>query len=193
MAVMHVVAGRARREFRHVEEAELDHARRIELVQHRRRHRRAPVAADAAAAGRELALSVIHVLVRHRHAVQRPAALAGGELGVHRLGLRESFLLVDAQEGIHPRLPDLDAGKAGLGRLDGSDALFRDRLGDFAQLPKRQVVVPHERASFAMMLANAAGSSSKVRRASAALRTASFRTSTSAAISASRLSSYFSP
>ena len=40
MAVMHVVAGRAGGELRHVEEAQLDHARGVELLQHRRRHRR---------------------------------------------------------------------------------------------------------------------------------------------------------
>jgi len=51
-----------------------------------------------------------------------------------------------------------------------------------------KVVVDHF-ASRAMTLAKAAGSSSKVSRAAAALRTASFSTSTSAAISASRLSS----
>ena len=40
MAVMDVVAGRARGELRHVEEAQLDHARRVELLQHRRGDRR---------------------------------------------------------------------------------------------------------------------------------------------------------
>src|SRR5262249_2450456 len=55
-----------------------------------------------------------------------------------------------------------------------------------------QIVVRHF-ASRSIRLANAAGSSSKVRYAAAALRTAAFSTSTSAMISASRLSSKVSP
>src|SRR5262249_26434141 len=142
---------------------------------------------------RELALAVIHVLVRHRHAVQRPAAFAGSKLGIHRLGLLQRLLLVDAQEGVGPRLPGLDTGEAGFGCGHRCRAPGGNRIGDGSEIAQREVFVLHERASFAMTLAKAAGSSSKVRCAAAALRTASFRISTSAASSASRFSSYFMP
>src|SRR5262249_60251086 len=90
------------------------------------------------------------------------------------------------------RLPDFDAGEAGLGRLHRGDAARRDGIGRFAQFVEREILVDHL-ASRSIRLANAAGSSSNERCAAAALRTASFSTSTSAAISASRLSSYPSP
>ena len=100
MAVVPVVARGPEGEFGHVENAELDRAGGVEPLERRRGRRRGPLAQDLRAAGGTRRAAVVHVLVRHRHAVQRPAR----RLTVRETRGLESGRLVDAQEAVQPRL-----------------------------------------------------------------------------------------
>jgi hypothetical protein len=71
------------------------------------RRRRDEAVADFCAAARRLAGNVIHVLVRQRHAGERPRLIVERGIGVGRRG--QSLLRLDAHEGIGHRLPALDA------------------------------------------------------------------------------------
>ena len=79
---MDVVPGRTGGELRHVEDADLDRARRVEPLQHGGGGRRDLILQDLASAGGDLAGAIEHVLVGERHAVQRTAALPALEFAV---------------------------------------------------------------------------------------------------------------
>ena len=83
---MGVVAGRAIGEFGQMQRAEANLAGVLQPLQGSGGDGRHEIAADQRAAGRDVACVVIHVLVRERHAVQRTADLALGELGVGGIG-----------------------------------------------------------------------------------------------------------
>ena len=69
-AVMRVMPGRAIGEFHHLQRAEPDRAGILQALQRGRGRGRDEIPADLRAAGHDLALVVIHVLVRQWHAVQ---------------------------------------------------------------------------------------------------------------------------
>ena len=64
MAEMFVMPGRPKREFRHVETAEIYSARCAEPLKHRRRICRAEILANFTPTGRQAARTVEHVLMR---------------------------------------------------------------------------------------------------------------------------------
>ena len=104
MAEMPVVAGGVEGELRHVEGRELDCAGGVEPGERVRGARRRALAQDLRAAGRDFARAVVHVLVRHRHAVQRAAPAAGRRVAVGGLRGRQGALGVDADETVQARL-----------------------------------------------------------------------------------------
>ena len=126
MAVMPVVARRPKRELGHVQRAEVERTGSIQAGERGRCRRCHPVASDLRAAGRDPPLAVIHVLVRQRHAVERPLPAAALGLGIGQVGGRLSMRGVELDEGVKLVIPAVDALEAGLdrgacGRLAGPD------------------------------------------------------------------------
>src|SRR5258706_7406815 len=127
MAGMPVMAGRTERELDHVENAELDRACRVQPLEHRRGRRRRALAEDLRAARRDHAAPVVHVLVRHRHAMQRSAQRTAREILIGETRSGERKLVVAAHEAVQARMHGLHAPERSLRRGNGGDALLADR------------------------------------------------------------------
>src|SRR5262249_29752848 len=97
--------GRTISELGHVQRADTKRSGGGEPRQYGRGRRCDPPLAHLRAAFRQLALDVIHVLVRERHTIQRAFRLAARERAVRSLGSSQSFILLDAYECIDDRLP----------------------------------------------------------------------------------------
>ncbi len=88
--VVRVLAGEVVGVFAHVQRADQDGARRLELLDQRRiRRRRLALAIDLGAGAGRQAGDVKQVLDRERRAGERPERLAAGAGGVDRVGLGE--------------------------------------------------------------------------------------------------------
>src|SRR5688572_5671188 len=130
MTVVPVVAGRPHGELRHVEHAELDRARGVQQLQNLRGSLRRRLAQDLGAAGRDYAAAVIHVLVRHRHAVQRSAHVTARELAVGEMRRGERRVVVDAQKTVELGLHRVGAREHRLHRGHAARAPLADRGGE---------------------------------------------------------------
>ena len=86
-----------------LQRAETERAGGLEPLHGGRGRGRDPALADLRAAVGELALGVVHVLVRERHAVQRALRLAGGQRAVGGLRGFQRLLGLDAREGVERR------------------------------------------------------------------------------------------
>src|ERR1043166_657573 len=121
-----------------------------------RRRGRDPTFPDLRAAFGELALGVIHVLVRERHAVQRSLRLAARERAVRGLGGFQRILGLDAREGVQLRLPLVDAFEQRLGGFDRRHLAAADRGGEILQC--QFCWIAHRPASLRCAAMNVAGS-----------------------------------
>ena len=119
MAEIGVVAGRAIGELRHMQRAEPERTRRLQPFDDRRGGRCNPAFAQLRAAARHLAGRIKHVLMRERHAVQRPLELALRERGIGSACHLQCVLGFDTNEGVDLRLPGRDAFQQRARDFDG--------------------------------------------------------------------------
>ena len=145
---MGVVAGDAQRELDHVEPADIDRTGGVEPGEDGRgdagrwpAHQRGPALG-------ELAGAVEHVLVRQRHAVQRPERLAARRGPVGRVGRRQRALRIEPRHGVQRPGPGPSSAAStasrGLAAADLAGARSRRQLG---QAPGEQLAVLIRRAS----------------------------------------------
>ena len=158
---MLVMAGRPHGELGHVEAAQIGGARFRKPRERGRGDFGPEIAADLAAAGREAARAVIHVLVRQRHAGQGPERLARGALRVHGGGAFAGRLLFDAHEGVQLRVDGLDAGKRRFRQLHRREVARGDAGRRLGQGEVRQAHAPASGARRAMAVSICCGSVSK--------------------------------
>ena len=122
---------RAHRELVHVGLAEQHRARRPPPLDHGRVVWRDEVAEHARPAGREDAVGAEDVLVRDRHAGQRPA-LAARKARIGLARIRERALGGDGHEGVQTRAEPLDTREQVTRDLDARKAARRETGRDFA-------------------------------------------------------------
>ena len=100
MARYLVVAGEPERELDHVEPADIDSSGPIQPLDDGGRHVGHEVAAEPAAGGADPALAVEHVLVRERHAGQRPERCAIGARRIELLGGGQRIVTPELDDGV---------------------------------------------------------------------------------------------
>jgi len=123
---MLIVPRRSHGEFRHVEMTDLDGAGCVQPRQHGGRMIGHEVAADFRAAGANFTGTVEHVLVRHRHAMQRPERAPGFDGGIGLAGMLARALARHADEAIENGLQPFDAIETGLDQGLGRKLPVRD-------------------------------------------------------------------
>ena len=112
---------------------DLDGPGRIQPRQHGRRMIGHEVATDFRAAGANLAGAVEHVLVRQRHAVQRPERAPGFDGGIGLAGMLARARAGNADEAIENGLQPFDAVEARLNQSLGMKLPLRNGGGRLPQ------------------------------------------------------------
>src|SRR5215471_20464829 len=175
--------GRTVSKLGHVQRADTKRSGGGEPRQYGRGRRRDPPLAHLRAAFRQLALDVIHVLVRERHTIQRTFRLAARERAVRSLGSSQSFVLLDAYECVDGRLPASDPFKHPSRQLGRGEAAAAEGTCD---LGKRQLCrILHRPISRRCTVAKLAGSLSSDRSTFAAAKRAAVGATAAAIRSAS--------
>jgi len=157
VAPVDVMAGRADGELGHVQPAQVDRTGSGQPLHHGAGLFRPEILADLRTAGREAACGVVHVLVRQRHAVQRPQRLAPRAARIRRVRLGERFFGVDVDEAVQHRLDLLDPLQSRLGQFTRGDAPSVDGV---RRLDERPLVRIGHRTPPPLRRALSAGSSS---------------------------------
>ena len=119
---MRVVPGRAIGEFHHLQRTEPNRAGVLQALQRRRGRGRDEILADFRAAGDDLAVVVIHVLVRQRHAVQHALDVAFRQRRVGGVGRFQASSASIAMKALSFGCQLRDPVEAGLRRLARGDA-----------------------------------------------------------------------
>src|SRR5215831_5086390 len=158
--VVRIVACRAVGKLHHLQRAEADRAGILQALERGRGGGGDEIAPDQRAAGDDLAGVVIHVLVRERHAVQRPPEAAFGERNIRFVrGFQRCFSL-DRHKGVETGLPLCNAMQTVARHLTRGQALCGDRICDLRQRHQGGIEA-HWLASKACASKKLAGSRSK--------------------------------
>ena len=139
VAEVNIVARGACGEFRHVQDADFDRARRVQPLQYRRGCRCDLILKDSASARGNLSRAVEHVLVCQRHAVQRTAPLAAFAFAITFARRFHRGFAVDADEAVAASLPCASLIKAGFGQRHRRHAASRDTFGGIRKIKQREI------------------------------------------------------
>ena len=128
MAQHVVVPGRPVGELRQVQRRDLQGAGRLEAGDGRGVRRGRLVGADLGAPAGDLALAVEHVLVRQRHAGERPRGAALGDGRIGGLGTGQRLVGLQRDDAVGQLMAGLQALDGGLGGLHARHLLVADGL-----------------------------------------------------------------
>ena len=128
MAQHVVVPRRPIGEFRKVQRRDLQGTGRLEAGDGSGVRSGRFVGADLGAPAGYLAIAVEHVLVRERHAGERPLGAAFGDRGIGGLGGGQGLVGLQRDDAMRQLVAGLQAINRGLGRLDAGHLLVADGL-----------------------------------------------------------------
>jgi hypothetical protein len=114
---MGVLTRRTKREFTHIQRAEIESTGRIQSLQHGRRRARRLLSQNSRAARRNLALAEEHVLVRQRKTCERPLWMSLPPRSVRKVRAGQGLFTSDIDKGIEMRLSVLNAIQTCLDQL----------------------------------------------------------------------------